>query len=68
MISYSVTFVVVVVVVMGVFILPIAVKSNDLFSLLYSSSLVIPIILSISVVVLSLYQLYASFIYMYPLS
>ena len=36
---------------MGVFMLPIMVKSNELFSPLGSSSLVIPLILSLSVVI-----------------
>ena len=34
---------------MGVFMVPILVKSNDLFSLLDSSSLVVPLVLSLSV-------------------
>ena len=43
----NVVFVVFVVVVMGVFMLPITVKSKDLFSLLDSSSFVIPFIVSL---------------------
>ena len=36
--------------VMGVFMLPITVKCNDLFSPLDSSSLVVPLVLSLSLV------------------
>ena len=50
--QHHLDFVVVVVVVMGVFMLPIRVKSNDLFSPL-NISLVILLVLSPSVVVLS---------------
>ena len=47
--------------VTGVFMQPIMAKSNDLFSPLDSSSLVVPLVLSLSVVVCS-YLLHAFFL------